>query len=302
MLSTIFNFIENKYLHNDIIEIENVVKTTIEKSFPNYLIEYKSIDYLPNNNQLLTDIQTELVFPIKFSYIDNNLYECKVFYNDIILTRVMFKINLVNIFKTLPLETFKAILNYFGNTFNQSDNNYYHTINHIQRMLIELDKQIQLTDLQYRLLYSTIIFHDANYQAGKDNECEAIKLAKKYLFLNNYIEFNDFNKIEELIDSTRIGTSIDRIKEVYLGDLLHDFDYIGFSDDNYLNNTEKIYNECYHLVVNRKQFNENRIKFLIMLRNSLKDNKLYLHKNYQMYNNIALKHINNEIMELNKYE
>lgn len=302
MLSTTFNLIENVYLNNNIKEIEHSVKDVIERSFPNYLIEYKSFDHLPNNNKLLTDIQTELVLPIKFSYIDNNLYECKVFYNDITLTRIMFKVNLVNIFKTVPIETFKGILNYFGNTFNQIDNNYYHTINHVQRMLTELDKQVQLTDLQYRLLYSTIIFHDAKYVAGKDNESEAIKIAKRYLLENNFVEYDDFNNIERLIDSTRIGTSIDKIKEVYLGDLLHDFDYIGFSDNNYLDNTEKIYNECYHLVVNRKQFNENRIKFLLNLIRSLKDNKLYLHKNYQMYNNIALKHINKEITELNKHE
>jgi len=304
MLSTDFSYVQNVYLINNQEEISKTITNSIYKSFSKYPVKIKVINQLPKNNTLLSDIQTELVFPIKFSYIDfeHNLFECKVYYNDLTLTRVMFTVELFDILNILPQETFKAILNYFGNMLNIDEENYYHTINHVQRLLTELDKQTKLTEYEYKLLYCTIIFHDVKYKAGNDNETNAIRIAEKYLLHTKFIELDEFNKIAQLIDSTRIGTLISVIKNIPLGDLLHDFDYIGFSDDNYLNNTEKIYNECYHLVKNRQEFNNKRKEFLLNLIKSLSNNKLYLHKNYQMYNSIALKHINNEIMELNKYE
>ena len=310
MLSTDFSYVQNIYLIDNKEEISNTITNSIYKSFSKYPVKIKVIDQLPNNNILLSNIQTELVFPIKFSYIDfeHNLFECKVYYkdfknfDDLTLTRVMFKAELFDILNILPLETFKAILNYFGKMLNINEEKYYHTINHVQRLLTELSKQTNLTEYEYKLLYCAIIFHDVKYKAGIDNETNALRIAEKYLLHTRFIESDDFNKIAQLIDSTRIGTPINIIKNIPLGDLLHDFDYIGFSDDNYLENTEKIYNECYHIVKNRQEFNIKRKEFLLNLIKSLPNNKLYISKNYQVYNYIAFKHITEELKELSKYE
>jgi predicted metal-dependent HD superfamily phosphohydrolase len=206
--------------------------------------------------------------------------------------------NLINLFN-INKHLFHIICNWLAIEYNNCDLNCYHTIFHVDNMLTKLTELTDLSDYDYRMLYLTICFHDAEYTPGKDNETIAINTVKNILLNNKLIKTNEYKSISKLIDTTRIGTSISNIIKVPLADILHDLDYFSFTDKNFAINTDKIYFENKALV-NLDTFKFNRSTFLTNLLDNT-NHKIFVSKYFQMYNQLAVKNINNELEDTFKY-
>lgn len=116
----------------------------------------------------------------------------------------------------------------------------YHNVKHVKEMLENLFLIFgdQLNDYELLQMFTSILYHDANYKAGcKDNELIASKLATKEFDCqrkpgddeDKLMELK--NNIVTLIKSTRIGYNFDAIETDNLRELakiLHDLDYMNF--------------------------------------------------------------------------
>lgn len=209
--------------------------------------------------------------------------------------------SLINLFE-INKKLFYLLSHYFGIEYNEQNPNYYHTGFHVDYMLTKLNNHVyNLSEYDYRLLYLTIIFHDALYKAGNDNETVAINTVEKVLEENKLITYNDFKTIKQLINSTRIGTNINTIKSIHLADILHDLDYLSFSESNYLTNSEHIWNESASILkYNNDLFKNNRANFLSDLLDNINGN-LFLTSYFKQYNKQAIININNECNSLFEY-
>lgn len=208
---------------------------------------------------------------------------------------------LINLFE-INKKLFYLLNHYFSIKYNECDPKYYHTGFHVDYMLTKLNHYVyNLSEYDYRLLYLTIIFHDALYKAGNDNETVAINTVEKVLEQNKLVTYNEFKNIKQLINSTRIGTDINTLKSIHLADILHDLDYLSFSESNYVTNSEHIWNECASILkYNKDLFKMNRANFLSDLLDNINGN-LFLTSYFKQYNKQAIININNELHSLFEY-
>ena len=246
----------------------------------------------------------DLVYPVKLTgmvIINSSIFcDCQIYHylneNDlhpILLGKfaINFKLNSpLNLF-TCSNNLFKLFANFFANYLNNSNRHYYHNIEHVENMIENLNNiQSELSDYDYRLLYLTICFHDVYYVAGADNETVAINTVETILYNERLINFYEFAEIRNLINSTRIGTKKEILKELHLADILHDLDYFGFSTDDL--GSGRIYTESINVIPTIFEFNKKRKKFLESL---LIDSEFYISKFYKHLSNIALNNIKKEI-------
>ena len=305
-LRTDIGYIPNYfYLKNNVI-IENCFIDLFKTLFNDITIsEYNLIIH-----QIKYELN-DLIYPVKLTGMvitDNNIFcDCQIYHylneNDLHPIElgkfsINFKLNVpLNLF-TCSNNIFKLFANFFANHLNNSNRHYYHNIEHVENMIKNLNKiQPDLSDYNYRLLYLTVCFHDAYYVAGADNETVAINTVETILYNGHLINFDEFAEIRNLINSTRIGTKKEILKELPLADILHDLDYFGFSTDD--SGTGRIYTESIQVVPTIFEFNSKRIKFLESL---LIDSDFFISKFYKHLSDKALNNIKKEIKQIKTLE
>lgn len=183
------------------------------------------------------------------------------------------------------------------------DLNFYHTIHHIHDMLKLASKDIEyiktITDVD--CFITAIAYHDIVYRTNRqDNEMASAKIFETTF---NWIR-NEFDKnfsdekrqlIFDLILSTQFGYDIKTEAEK----LLHDYDYMNFSDKSKMEFSDKqILNEClrdncfnFNLIISK------RMEFYKLLYdNAIKSGRFFLTDKYSYLNELAIKNIKEYII------
>lgn len=177
------------------------------------------------------------------------------------------------------------------------DINFYHNIHHIYNMLVLANKDIdyikEITDADCFL--TAILFHDVIYVTNdKKNEFLSAEMFKKcfeHLIENNtdlQISEHQIKKdlISQLIMSTKFGAKLETKAE----QLLHDYDYMNFTNQNQMILADKqIVNEAIRdgfLSISRIIYG--RLEFY---RSLIKQGYIFVSEKYQHLNNIALNNI-----------
>ena len=188
--------------------------------------------------------------------------------------------------------TFKLIANYFAINVNSTNLFNYHTVEHVQFMLNELNKiQDELTEIAYRMLYLAICFHDSSYDpASNKNEETACEILVKTLYDTRLLDYMDMKNIYAMIYCTKIKTEIKQIYDTYCADILHDLDHLYFSKSLEYNKmiSGLIYNEVFHLVESYTEYLKLRIEFLesLLEKDEIYLSRFYIHLNEQTKINI----------------
>lgn len=158
---------------------------------------------------------------------------------------------------------------------------FYHTFQHVEKMLDDLDelnKELKLSEEDYYTLFIAICYHDIVYDPySNTNEKDSAKL-----FEERYLMYNDkkfLERVKDLIMSTQVIFDIDL--NTHTDDLLkkviHTLDWSGFIDYNvcYENRKKTFFEAC------AKRFEpitilENQINFYYSIIDSMKN------KNYKI--------------------
>jgi predicted metal-dependent HD superfamily phosphohydrolase len=300
------NYFQSKYI-NSIKTCENEFKAVFNSFFKEIKWSVSSqINCISNQIEVFKLYLTDIAYPVVLREIiicpelQRMFYKFECVHENNILASASVYTPLINIFNC-NYNYFNVISNYFAYKYNISNPKFYHTISHVEYMLKNLRLYVNnLSNEDFKTLYLTIVFHDVLYKAGENNETLAINTVKNVLWFNKIINDEQKNKICDLINTTRIGTSIEKIKSIYLADILHDLDYLSFSNPKFLKTTDKIYNE-YKLLkyVDKKEFYLNRIDFLKNLLLNFNE-QIFLTKYFKSFNNIAIQNIKTEIGTLTK--
>lgn len=183
------------------------------------------------------------------------------------------------------------------------DRTHYHSIEHAETMLQDLNDAVKdpgnyiyfqtLKREEMTQLLIAIAWHDVVYiPGGKFNErASAIKFEKYHK--ENNLPF-DPEPITELIKSTEIGTSREYLLNNRVRALLHDLDYLSFSNkDRMINDRQKLRDEFYFLT--DEEYALGRWYFLSKLAKKTYESGLYLTPIYVAYNVKTLINLASEI-------
>lgn len=259
-----------------------------------------------NAHEIDFTIDDHIIFPVRMTEFncDNNKFKCSCsVYTYETINDDDYPINLGDFYIEFETKykfslmtchnlTFKLITNYFAINVNSTNLFNYHTIEHVQFMLNELNKiQYSLTEIAYRMLYLAICFHDSNYDpASNKNEETACEILEKTLYYTRLLDYADTKNICSMIQCTKINTEIKQIYDTYYADILHDLDYLYFSKSIEYNKmiSGLIYNEVFHLVKTRTEYLKLRIEFLesILEKDEIYLSRFYIHLNEQAKTNI----------------
>jgi predicted metal-dependent HD superfamily phosphohydrolase len=178
------------------------------------------------------------------------------------------------------------------NKFYSHDKNIYHSIYHIKKMLKDYDKNrndifYHYPDLNDDIMIDIILWHDAGYLPGdKNNEVLASALYS-----------NNTDRLNPIVINGILSTIpfIKKYDDNYQK-IIHDLDWLSFSDYNRLIKEEPLIRNEYPNIDN-KLFNQGRKQFLEKMV-EIYGNKLYVSKVFEKYNEIALSNIKKRINEL----
>lgn len=183
------------------------------------------------------------------------------------------------------------------------DRTHYHSIEHAETMLQDLNDAVKdpgnyiyfqtLKQEELTQLMIAIAWHDVVYIPGwRFNErASAIKFEKYHK--ENNLPFHS-EPITELIKSTEIGTSRKYLMSNRVRALLHDLDYLSFSNkDRLINDRQKLRDEFYFLT--DEEYALGRWHFLSKLAKHTYQSGLYLTPIYAIYNVKTLINLASEI-------
>lgn len=309
MLNTVVGTITNYLTSNDSEKQEELLKKNLIEFFSNNFFDkdvHWNIFGLKFTENVLYS-ENDLFFTL--TLVNCDFYKCDElkdnhFYFRFELTSGNISLGTITIqtdpFNLLKLNikryVFKAIMNCLGNKYNNTWPMYYHTIEHVKNSLdclnnIAFDNS---QELLYRRLYMAIVFHDAEY----NTEFEDIEKHSAELFrevMTGTIGEIELMNIYRLILSTKFGSDLSDEEEIDKR-ILHDIDYFGFAGGDYEINTQKIFNE-FNGHFTKECLYLGRIEFLSKLLLDLleRNNKLYLTKYFEKYNESALYYIQEEL-------
>lgn len=176
--------------------------------------------------------------------------------------------------------------------FYSHDKKLYHSIYHIKKMLKDYDKYRNeimkyYPDIKENIMLDIIIWHDAGYVPGdKNNEVLASALYS-----------NNTDRLNPIVINGILSTIpfIKRYEDDYQK-IIHDLDWLSFSDYNRLIEEEPLIRNEYPqydddtFKQGRKSFLENMLKIY--------DKNLYISKVFEKYNEIAFENIKKHIKKL----
>ena len=146
-------------------------------------------------------------------------------------------------------------------TFYGETHRKYHTINHVNNCLKELDviTDLNLIDKYNSMLIGyAILFHDIIYNPKSDKNEEDSANVAYYILNQTAISKNDLNKIIEMIIATKHNKIYHDININYLLDI--DLSVLGYPEKEFLEYEEGIRYE--YSFVDDYTYRKERIKFL----------------------------------------
>ena len=158
---------------------------------------------------------------------------------------------------------------------------FYHTFQHVEKMLDDLDelnKELKLSEEEYYTLYIAICYHDIVYDPYScTNEKDSANLFhERYLMYNN-ATFT--KKVEKLIMSTQVifGIDLNTHTDDKLEKVIHTLDWNIFVDyDACVESRKKVFFEACAKRFEPITILENQINFYYSIINSMKN------KNYKI--------------------
>ena len=187
---------------------------------------------------------------------------------------------------------------------------YYHSTPHINRMLDDMQAAMPLIITTYPTTWGTgfiegtnildltlmaILFHDIVYKTGShDNELLSAVYATGYLSRKAVGDMAEYTTIAQLIMSTH--KSADMTKATPIQKVLHDLDWIAFSDEALMgHNAPLLYNEATRDGYLPHEIIAGQVTFF----ESLQGKDIYYSDLFVQHNKQAQKNIYQKLLELN---